>query len=125
MNFSKLQERIILDMYAEKKDLLDAPPSRKVTKEMKDAEYDKILLAVNATDSSYKRSMTGVKEKLKRKSLKSRLKSKVAAEGKARKKTGGGPFEKLLTPHEEQLAEHFSDDPSFHGIGGGETGTGF
>ena len=86
-------------MYAEKKDLLDAPPSRKVTKEMKDAEYDKILLAVNATDSSYKRSMTGVKEKLK--SLKSRLKSKVATEGKARKKTGGGPFEKLLTPHEE------------------------
>ena len=60
MNFSKLQERIILDMYAEKKDLLDAPPSRKVTKEMKDAEYDKILLAVNATDSSYKRPMTGI-----------------------------------------------------------------
>ena len=31
-NFSKLQERIILDMYVEKKDLLDAPLSRKVTK---------------------------------------------------------------------------------------------
>lgn len=122
-NFSKLQERIILDMYVEKKDLLDAPLSRKVTKEMKDAEYDRILTAVNAADSSYKRSMNGLKEKLK--SLKSKLKNKVAAEKKALKRTGGGPSEKLLTPHEEQLAEHFSEDPSFHGIGGGESGTGF
>ena len=109
-----------MDLYVESKDVLDAPLSKKITKEMKEEKYKKVVNAVNALDS-YRRTPQAVKEKLK--SLKSRLKQKVVAEKRESKKTGGGPPELQLTEHERQLAEHFAGDPSFHGIGGAESGT--
>ena len=117
-NFDEAEKEVLLDHAIKHKQIIESKLTNSITVQKKGEVWRSATDKINSLGVA-PRTVKDVKNKWS--NMVQKAKKEKAEAGVYRRRTGGGPPSRALSPITERVVELFGDSPSFNGIVGVET----